>query len=205
MRYNGQYINVKRMGLALSGLIHSEYPGDYLHFIEMYTFAKPRRSGELVELLPKPVMIYDPVVRFRVNMGRDDISEFQIPPHFTNIQHALHLARKCLAAQDTPNRQVVLITDGLPTAHFEGAWLYLLYPPDQRTEAATFREGQLCQREHITINIFLVPSWSQSEEDIRFAYRLAESTKGRVFFPAGRDLDRYVVWDYVKRKREVVG
>jgi uncharacterized protein with von Willebrand factor type A (vWA) domain len=52
--------------------------------------------------------------------------------------------------------------------------------------------------------LFLVPSWSQSEEDIRFAYRLAESTKGRVFFTAGKDLDRYVVWDYVKRKREIV-
>ena len=42
MRYDGQYINVKRMGLALDGLIRSEYPGDFLQFIEMYTFAKPR-------------------------------------------------------------------------------------------------------------------------------------------------------------------
>ena len=42
------------------------------------------------------------------------------------------------------------------------------------------REGMLCHQEGITINLFLIPSWSQSEEDIRFAYRLAESTKGRV-------------------------
>ncbi len=42
--------------------------------------------------------------------------------------------------------------------------------------------------------MFLVPSWSQSEEDIRFAHRLAEQTRGRVFFTAGKDLDRYVVW-----------
>ena len=42
MRYDGQYVNVKRMGLALDGLIRSEYPGDFLQFIEMYTFAKPR-------------------------------------------------------------------------------------------------------------------------------------------------------------------
>ena len=47
-------------------------------------------------------------------------------------------------------------------------------------------------------------SWNQSEEDVRFAYRMAESTKGRVFFTAGRDLDRYVVWDYVKRKKSIV-
>jgi len=204
MRYDAQYINVKRMGLALSGLIRGEYPGDYLNFVEMYTFAKPRRSGEIIELLPKPVTIYDPVVRFRVDMSRDDISEYQIPPHFTNIQRSLQIARQSLVAQDTPNRQIILITDGLPTAHYEGSWLYLLYPPDLLTEKATMREGLLCHREGITINIFLVPSWSQSEEDVRFAYRLAESTQGRVFFTAGNDLDRYVVWDYVNRKREIV-
>ena len=61
-----------------------------------------------------------------------------------------------------------------------------------------------CKREQITINIFLLSSWSQSSEDVQFAYRLAESTKGRVFFTAGRDLDRYVVWDYLNRRREIV-
>lgn len=204
MRYQSQYINVKRMGLALDGLIRREYPGDFLRVVEMYTFAKVRAGGEIVELLPKPVTIYDPIVRLKVDMSRDDVSEYQIPPHFTNIQHALQMARQLLATQDTPNRQIVLITDGLPTAHFEGSTLYLLYPPDHRTEAATMREGRLCQREGITINLFLVPSWSQSEEDIRFAYRLAESTRGRVFFTAGGDLDRFVVWDYVNRKRELL-
>jgi uncharacterized protein with von Willebrand factor type A (vWA) domain len=82
--------------------------------------------------------------------------------------------------------------------------LYLLYPPDSRTEEATMREARLCHREGITINIFLLSGWSQSEEDIRFAYRMAESTKGRVFFSGGRDLDRYVVWDYLKRRRDIV-
>jgi uncharacterized protein with von Willebrand factor type A (vWA) domain len=137
-------------------------------------------------------------------MSRDDISEHQVPPHFTNIQHGLATARRLLATQNTPNRQIVLITDGLPTAHFEGEMLYLLYPPDPQTESATLREGQLCQREGITINLFLLPSWSQTEEDVRFAYRLAESTRGRVFFTAGRDLDRYVVWDYLARRREII-
>jgi uncharacterized protein with von Willebrand factor type A (vWA) domain len=204
MRYDGQYVNVKRMGLALDGLIRSEFPGDYLQFIEMATFAKPQAPGQIAELLPKPVTIFDPIVRLRADMSRDDISELQIPPHFTNIQHALQLARQFLALQDTPNRQIILITDGLPTAHFEGEMLYLLYPPDPRTEQATMREALLCQREGITINIFLLPSWSQSREDIQFAYRVAESTSGRVFFTAGRDLDRYVVWDYVTRRREII-
>lgn len=204
MRYDGQYINVKRMALTLEGLIRSEYPGDYLQFVECFSFAKPVPRGKIVELMPKPVTVHDPVVRLRADMSRDDISEYQIPPHFTNIQHGLATARRLLATQDTPNRQIVLITDGLPTAHFEGEMLYLLYPPDPQTEAATMREGQLCHREGITINLFLLPSWSQTEEDVRFAYRLAESTKGRVFFTAGRDLDRYVVWDYLQRRRDII-
>jgi uncharacterized protein with von Willebrand factor type A (vWA) domain len=204
MRYDGQYVNVKRMALALDGLIRSEFPGDYLHFVEMATFGRPCRLAEVAQLLPKPVTIADPVVRLKADMSDDGASQYAVPPHFTNIQHGLQLSRRLLAAQDTPNRQIILITDGLPTAHFEGSWLYMLYPPDPRTESATMREGLLCQRDGITINLFLVPSWSQTEEDVRFAHRLAESTAGRVFFTAGRDLDRYVIWDYLNRRREIV-
>jgi uncharacterized protein with von Willebrand factor type A (vWA) domain len=204
MRYDGQYMNVKRMGLALQGLITKEYPGDFLRFIEMYTFAKLKAPGEIIELMPKPVTLHDPWVRLKADLSREDMSEHLIPPHFTNIQHALRLARQNLATVDTPNKQIILITDGLPTAHFEESTLYLLYPPDRRTELVTMREGALCQRDGIVINMFLVPSWSQSEEDIRFAHRLAEQTKGRVFFTAGKDLDRYVVWDYIDRKREIL-
>ena len=204
MRYDGQYINVKRMALALEGLIRREYPGDFLRFVEIFTFAKLRAAGEIINLLPKPVTLHDPVVQLKADMSRQDISELNIPPHFTNIQHGLQLSRQLLSVQDTTNRNIILITDGLPTAHFEDSELYLLYPPHPMTDMATMREAKLCQRENITINIFLVPSWSQSKEDIQFAYRLAESTQGRVFFTAGSDLDRYVVWDYVDRRREIV-
>src|SRR5207253_2561041 len=205
MRYDGQYVNVKRMGLALDGLIRTEYPGNFLQFIELYTFAKPRHISEVPALMPKPVTLYNPVVRLKADMSDPEISEFQIPPHFTNIQHGLQLGRKYLSVQDTPNRQIVLITDGLPTAHFEREWLRLLYPPSRLTEEATLREGKLCAREGITINIFLLASWNQTEEDVRFAYRLAESTRGRVFFTAGRELDRYVVWDYIARRKQIIG
>ena len=204
MRYGGQYVNVKRMGLALAGLIRSEYPGDFLQFLELYSFAKPRHFSEIASLMPKPVTVFDPVVWIKADMSKPDISEFQVPPHFTNIQHGLQLARKYLSAQDTPNRQIALITDGLPTAHFEGEILNLMYPPSGKTEKATLREGQRCAQEGITINIFLLASWNQSEEDVRFAYRLAESTRGRVFFTAGKELDRYVVWDYIKRRKRII-
>lgn len=219
MSYGGQYVACKRMAIALDGLIRSEYPGDFLRVFEMYTFAKLVPPGELAKVMPKPVTTRDPVVRLRVDMSDPDISETMVHPHFTNIQHALELSRKQLAAQDTPNKQIMLITDGLPTAHFEngagtgvekkpgkdGRDLYLLYPPDPLTERATMREAAACAREGITINIFLIPSWSQDEDDIAFAHRLAETTKGRVIFTAGRDLDRFVLWDYVSQRRRVIG
>ncbi|MDY3556975.1 hypothetical protein R5W24_006157 [Gemmata sp. JC717] len=204
MRYDGQYVNVKRMGLALDGLIRSEYPGDFLQFIEMYTFAKPRHVSEIAGLMPKPVTIFSPVVRLKQDMSNPNASEFRIPHHFTNIQHALQTARRFLTNQDTPNKQVVLITDGLPTAHFEGSTVFMLYPPDPRTEEATMREALLCARDGITINIFLLQNWNQSHEDVQFAYRMAQATKGRVVFTAGRELDRFVVWDYIKRRKQIV-
>lgn len=205
MRYDNQYVQVKRMGLALEGLIHSQFPGDFLQFIEMFSFAKPRHHSEIAELMPKPVTLYDPVVRLRADMSKPSITESQIPGHFTNIQHALSLSRRFLGSQDTPNRQVILITDGLPTAHFEGSQLYLLYPPDPRTEEATLREAALCHREGIVINIFLLQTWNQTSEDVQFAYRMARTTRGRVFFPGGAELDRYVVWDYLAQRRSVIG
>lgn len=205
MLYGGQYIACKKMALALDGLIRREYPGDHLSFIEMHTFAKPRHISEVPALMPKPVTTREPRVRLRVDMADPRVSESMVHPHFTNIQASLALARRLLSVQDTPNRQIMLITDGLPTAHHEGSTLYLLYPPDPLTESATMREAALCAREGITINIFLIPSWSQGSEDIAFAHRLAETTRGRVFFTAGEDLDRFVLWDYVAGRRRLIG
>ncbi|MBN9524350.1 hypothetical protein J0H58_38520, partial [bacterium] len=75
MRYDGQYVNVKRMGLALDGLIRTEYPGDFLQFVEMYSFAKPRHVSEVAGLMPKPVTIFNPVVRLKADMSNPDVSD----------------------------------------------------------------------------------------------------------------------------------
>ena len=106
--------------------------------------------------------------------------------------------------QDTPKRQIILITDGLPTAHFEGQDLYILYPPNARTEEATLREGQICRREGITINTILLQPWWQSSEDAQFAQKLSESTNGRVFFTTSNDLDCSQVCENFKRWREIL-
>jgi uncharacterized protein with von Willebrand factor type A (vWA) domain len=205
MRFDRLYFHVKQMALALHGLIRSEYPGDFIEFAEVATLAKPCHVSEIVKLLPKPVTLYDPVVRLMADMGDPEVSELALPPHFTNLQHGLQIARQTLQVQDTPNRQIILITDGLPTAHFEGQHLYLLYPPHPRTARQTLREGLLCQEQNIVINIFLLSTWSQSSEDVAFAHELAEKTSGRVFFLGGSDLERFVVWDYISRRRMILG
>jgi uncharacterized protein with von Willebrand factor type A (vWA) domain len=205
MRHGGQYVNSKRMALALESLIRTEFPGDYLALFEVATTAALVPVGEVPALMPKPVSIRTPVVRLKADMSDPDVLLSRLPQHFTNLQHGMRLARRVLALRDTPNRQIIMITDGLPTAHFEGSELFMLYPPDPRTERETMREAAACAREGITINVFLVPSWSQSSEDIAFAHRLAESTRGRVFFTAGRDVDRFVVWDYVSNRRRILG
>lgn len=205
MRYDGQYINCKRMALALDGLIRSEYPGDFVGFVEMASFGKVTHVADIPALMPKPVSIHQSVVRLKADMSDPNLSESRLPQHFTNIQHALQLSRRVLGAQSTPNRQVMLITDGLPTAHFEGREVFFLYPPDPRTEAATMREAMLCSQLGITINIFLLPNFGQSSEDIQFAHKMAETTRGRVFFTGGKDLDRFVLWDYVNQRRKILG
>jgi uncharacterized protein with von Willebrand factor type A (vWA) domain len=201
MRQAGQYVHCKRMALALDGLIRQEYPGDVLRFISMDTLARVRTTPEVAELLPRPVTIRNPVVRLRADLSDPELDELDLPLHFTNIQRSLELARRLLSGQDADNRQVILITDGLPTAHCEGNDLYMLYPPDPRTETATLREGRAAAREGIVINVMLLPSWSQTEEDVRFADRLASDTGGRLFHVGGEDLDRFVVWDYHARRR----
>ena len=105
--------------------------------------ASPSRgqSGEIAALMPKPVTIFDPVVRLRADMSDPNISECRFRPTSPTSSTACSWRRQFLATQDTPNRQVILITDGLPTAHFEGTILYLLYPPDPRTEEATCAKG----------------------------------------------------------------
>ncbi len=145
------------------------------------------------------------VVRLRADMSDPTITEMDLPQHFTNIARALELSRQVLCARPTPNRQIFLVTDGLPTAHFEGSDLLMLYPPDPRTERATIAQAMRCRDAGITINVFLLPSWSQTEEDVQFAHRLAEQTGGRVLFVAGKELDRFVVWDYLRRRRTILG
>jgi uncharacterized protein with von Willebrand factor type A (vWA) domain len=204
VRFDDLYTIIRQIAFALDDLVRTEYPGDWLGFIKFNTFAKLLTTEDIAALMPPPIVLYDPVVRLKADMNDERIVRSQIPQHFTNIQHGLDLARRMLTGQDTASRQVILVTDGLPTAHFEGQYLFLLYPPDARTIEATYREGELCRREGITINIVLLQTWWQTSEDVEFALKLCESTNGRVYFAAsGKELDCSKICENFKRWREI--
>ena len=208
MRYDGLYINVKRMALG-SGRADPPRVSRRLSCSSSRCtrFAKPRRSGEIVDLMPKPVTVFDPVVRLRADMSREDISEITWCRRTSRtFSTACSWPGSFWPLQDTPNRQIILITDGLPTAHFEEHDLYLLYPPDRAPKQATMREGTACASARGSRSISsCCPVGRSPRKTCTLPIAWPNRPKARVFFTAGGDLDRYVVWDYVKHKRELIG
>ena len=129
--------------------------------------------------MPKPVTIFDPVVRLKADMSDPDISELQIPPHFTNIQHALQLGPAVPGdpghAEPADHAHHRRPADG-PLRGEHALPALPARPADGGGDACARR--MLCAREGITINIFLLQSWNQSEEDVRFAYRHGRIDEG---------------------------
>src|SRR5207302_6804699 len=116
----------------------------------------------------------------------------------TNLQHGLMLARRILARHRAGNREIVVITDGEPTAHFEQGQVEFNYPPTRRTIQETLREVQRCTREGITINTFML---EQSRLLTAFVEQMAKINRGRAFFATPERLGEYVLVDYVANKR----
>ena len=159
MRYDGLYVNVKRMGLALDGLIRREYPGDWLQFIEIVHLrqaAAARRDRHVA------AQAGDDLRPGGAAAGRHErrrtSARCRFPPHFTNIQHGLQLARQIAGrpghAQPADHPDHRRPADG-PFRRARSCTCSIR--PTRGPKQATMREGRLCQREGITINIFLLP------------------------------------------------
>jgi uncharacterized protein with von Willebrand factor type A (vWA) domain len=177
MFMNGRLQAAKRTAIALDSLIRSQYPKDNLYIIGF-----SQRAGEIKkEDLPF------------VNWNGYE--------HGTNIQHALNLARKKLAKERSGNKQIILISDGEPTAHMEGDDIYFQYPPSFRTLSMTLREVIRCTQKGIVINTFML---DESSYFTNFVIEMARINKGRVFFANPGDLGKYVLVDYVSGKNRRV-
>jgi len=173
MLHNGCWDAAKRTALALDTLIRSKYPRDML---ELIGFSATAHDLEVTDL---PTLEWN-----EYNYG-------------TNLQHALELARERLRPERGRNRQVIVITDGEPTAHIDDGEVRFNYPPTPETFEATLREVVRCSREDIRINVFLL---EQTPYMSRFMEDLMRINRGRVMNAAPNRLGSYVLTDFLQQR-----
>ena len=119
--------------------LRSSFPQDSIDFVGVYSGGSEDTGDRTAQAMPKPVTVYDYQVRLKVPIDKLD----KAPQHFTNLHMGLQLARRILRKRTSENKQLFIITDGQPTAHVENDFVYLLYPPDPRSTAATLKEAVL--------------------------------------------------------------
>jgi uncharacterized protein with von Willebrand factor type A (vWA) domain len=197
----GKYGQAKRVAMALQSLIRSRYQGDFLQVVGFYTYASPLSERELLSSAPKPVSIYDSRVRLRINLDRPPSF---VPEHFTNIQAGLQFARRILRRNPAQNKQIIIVTDGEPTAHIEGREIVLIYPPAEQTARLTLAEAKRCSDEGLTISSFALVEDYFYLGLVNFVERLAQVTQGVAAFCNADDLGNMVLESFVggrKRRR----
>ena len=173
MPLRGHLVHAKKMALALHALIEGRYPHDTLYLIGFSDYAR--------RLTPKDLA----APGFERTYG-------------TNMQHAFLLAGRLLAQHPRAQRQVIMLTDGEPTAHLEGDEAYFAWPPEPDTIHRTLAEGLRLSKTGATLNIFML---EESEGLSRFMERLARITGGRVFLMDDRHVGAFVLRDYVRARR----
>jgi uncharacterized protein with von Willebrand factor type A (vWA) domain len=172
MPLRGHLVHAKKMALALHALIEGRYPHDTLYLVGFSDFARKLQPQDLA------------APGFERTYG-------------TNMQHAFLLAGRLLAQHPRANRQVIMVTDGEPTAHLEGEQAFFAWPPEPETIRLTLAEAVRLARSGVTLNIFML---EESDGLTRFMERLAERTGGRVFLMDDRRIGAFVLRDYVRRR-----
>jgi uncharacterized protein with von Willebrand factor type A (vWA) domain len=172
MPLRGHFIHAKKMALALHALIEGRYPHDTLYLIGFSDYARRLQPEDLTA--PGFERVYG-----------------------TNMQHAFMLANRLLSQHSRATRQVIMVTDGEPTAHLEGDQAFFSWPPVPETIELTLAEAMRLAKADVRLNIFML---EESEGLARFMERLARLTKGRVFLMDDDRVGEFVLRDYVARR-----
>jgi uncharacterized protein with von Willebrand factor type A (vWA) domain len=174
MPMRDNFLAAKKVAMALHSLISMQFPRDYLGIVGFSEVARVVEPHEL------PEVSWDFV-------------------YGTNMQHGLMLSRRLLARQ-SGTKQIIMVTDGEPTAHFEAGMAapFFSYPPVQETIEATLREVARCTREGIKINTFMLDATSYLRA---FVEKLTRMNQGRAFFTTPETLGDYVLVDFIEQKR----
>jgi uncharacterized protein with von Willebrand factor type A (vWA) domain len=175
MPMRDNFLPAKKVAMALHHLISSQFPRDYLGVVGFGETAR--------ELAPEQL----PEVSWDFAYG-------------TNMHHAFTLARRMLGRQ-TGTKQIIMITDGEPTAHvLPSGEVFFNYPPIRETVEATLREVMRCTKDEIRINTFMLDADNGLR---RFVEQLTKVNKGRAFFTSPDTLGDYVLVDFLEHKREM--
>ncbi len=166
----------KRVAMALHTLISTKYPRDRLYVVGFAYYAR--------QIPPEAIATLSPY-------------EFE---YGTNLQHALIIARGLLGRRGG-NKEIVVITDGEPTAHIANGQVEFAYPPTIRTMQSTLREVGRCTREGIVINTFML---ERSRYLSDFVDLMSRINRGRAFYVEPEHLGEYVLVDYVSKKTKRV-
>ena len=170
----GSFQAAKKVAIALHTLIHSQFPRDRLYLIGLSDYAVELTEEELPELT-----------------WNSWVSG-------TNMHHAFSMARKLLRKEKVGSKQILIITDGEPTAHLEGDRAYFAYPPSLRTIQQTLKEVKRCTQEGITINTFMLES---SAYLLDFVDKMTRINRGRAFYTTPDNLGKFVLVDYLSNRR----
>lgn len=175
MALRGSFQAAKKVALALNNLISSQFQRDSLYIVGFSAYARELKSDQL------PYVRWDESV-----LG-------------TNMHHALMIAQQLLAKHTQGTRQIIMISDGEPTAHLEKGRSYFAYPPSPITIRETLKEVKRCTQKDITINTFMLDRNYYLKE---FVNQVARINKGRVFYTTPDKLGEYILVDYVAQKRK---
>ncbi|MEM8620823.1 MAG: hypothetical protein AAGF73_13985 [Actinomycetota bacterium] len=175
MPMRDNFLPAKKVAMALHHLIASQFPRDYLGLVGFSETARILTAEQL------PEVSWDFV-------------------YGTNMHHGFTLARSLLAKQ-TGTKQIIMITDGEPTAHITAdGHPFFSYPPVRETVEATLREVLRCTKEQIRINTFGLGA----DGSLRaFIEQMTEINRGRAFFTTPENLGDYVLVDFIQGKRDM--
>jgi len=177
MALRGSFQAAKKVALALNNLIRSQFTRDSLYIIGFSAYARELKAEQL------PYVRWDESV-----LG-------------TNMHHALMLAQNLLSKHKAGTRQIIMISDGEPTAHLERGRSYFAYPPSPITIRETLKEVKRATQKGIVINTFMLDRNYYLKE---FVNQVAKINKGRVFYTTPDKLGQYILVDYVQNKRKNV-
>ncbi len=178
MSWAGRFPAAKRVALALDHLIRTRYPRDRFFVVGFYTRAVELRPQELPE------------------------ASWNLGDPFTNLQEGLMVARRLIRRHPSPSPQILVITDGQPTAYFHGRELRVEWPMgpggiSPHAVEATLREVRRVTRQGITINTFML---DDSPQLVGFVERMTQINRGRALYSHPEKLGSYVMVDYLGRK-----